>query len=138
MLLNTGQATKGMACRAFLHVENVTVLMIFALSFWSIIDFAAIEALEKSIKKREGVPFLWRLLVTSRILWAFSSIEALVFLHSFSTFFKAIVSLSTSRVENVVFFFFFWVQERAYSMIGSKEATIAGEKAKALESKYFK
>ncbi|GMN41743.1 hypothetical protein TIFTF001_010962 [Ficus carica] len=60
MLLNTGQATK------------------------------AIEALEKSIKKREGVPFLWRLL------------------------------------------------ERAYSMIGSKEATIAGEKAKVLESKYFK
>ncbi|EXB63787.1 hypothetical protein L484_021058 [Morus notabilis] len=49
----------------------------------------AIEALEKSIKKRGGVPFLWRLL------------------------------------------------ERAYNMIGSKEATIVGEKAKELESKYL-
>ncbi|XP_065620073.1 uncharacterized protein LOC112040045 isoform X2 [Quercus suber] len=60
MLLNTGQAVK------------------------------AIEVIEKRIKKREGVPFLWRLL------------------------------------------------ERAYNLAGRKEAAIIGEKARALETSYFK
>ncbi|KAK4598344.1 hypothetical protein RGQ29_015709 [Quercus rubra] len=60
MLLNTGQAVK------------------------------AIEVIEKQIKKREGVPFLWRLL------------------------------------------------ERAYNLAGKKEAAIIGEKARALETAYFK
>ncbi|XP_059655930.1 uncharacterized protein LOC132302938 isoform X1 [Cornus florida] len=60
MLLNTGQAGK------------------------------SIEVLEKQVKKREGVPFLWRLL------------------------------------------------ERGYSMLGKQEAEVAGEKAKALETAYFK
>ncbi|KAF4400640.1 hypothetical protein G4B88_023048 [Cannabis sativa] len=60
MLLNTGQALK------------------------------VIEVLGERIKKREGVPFLWRLL------------------------------------------------ERAYTIVGSKEAPIVGEKAKVLETAYFK
>ncbi|KAM3754391.1 hypothetical protein ACB098_03G161400 [Castanea mollissima] len=60
MLLNTGQAVK------------------------------AIEVIEKRIKKREGVPFLWRLL------------------------------------------------ERAYNLAGRKEAALIGEKARALETAYFK
>lgn len=60
MLLNTGQAVK------------------------------AIEVIEKRIKKREGVPFLWRLL------------------------------------------------ERAYNLAGRKEAATIGEKARALETAYFK
>lgn len=60
MLLNTGQAVK------------------------------AIEVIEKQIKKREGVPFLWRLL------------------------------------------------ERAYNLAGRKEAATIGEKARALETAYFK
>lgn len=60
MLLNTGQAVK------------------------------AIEVIEKRIKKREGVPFLWRLL------------------------------------------------ERGYNLTGRKEAAIVGEKARALETAYFK
>ncbi|XP_075656681.1 uncharacterized protein LOC142626860 [Castanea sativa] len=60
MLLNTGQAVK------------------------------AIEVIEKQIKKREGVPFLWRLL------------------------------------------------ERAYNLAGRKEAALIGEKARALETTYFK
>lgn len=60
MLLNTGQAVK------------------------------AIEVIEKQIKKREGVPFFWRLL------------------------------------------------ERAYNLAGRKEAAIIGEKARALETSYFK
>ncbi|XP_062111736.1 uncharacterized protein LOC133823146 [Humulus lupulus] len=60
MLLNTGQALK------------------------------VIEVLGARIKKRQGVPFLWRLL------------------------------------------------ERAYTIVGSKEATIVGEKAKVLETAYFK
>ncbi|PON67464.1 Tetratricopeptide-like helical domain containing protein [Parasponia andersonii] len=59
MLLNTGQASK------------------------------LIEVLGTKIKKREGVPFLWRLL------------------------------------------------ERAYSIVGSKEAKIVGDRAKVLESAYF-
>ncbi|XP_030961584.1 tetratricopeptide repeat protein 38 [Quercus lobata] len=50
----------------------------------------AIEVIEKQIKKREGVPFLWRLL------------------------------------------------ERAYNLAGKKEAAIIGEKARALETAYFK
>ncbi|KAL5553986.1 hypothetical protein UlMin_041387 [Ulmus minor] len=60
MLLNTGQAIK------------------------------VIEVLKKRLEKRDGVPFLWRLL------------------------------------------------ERAYNMEGMPEAKIAGEKAKVLETKYFK
>uniref|UniRef100_A0A2N9EC77 Tetratricopeptide repeat protein 38 n=1 Tax=Fagus sylvatica TaxID=28930 RepID=A0A2N9EC77_FAGSY len=60
MLLNTGQAAK------------------------------AIEVIEKRIKKREGVPFLWCLL------------------------------------------------ERGYNLTGRKEAAIVGEKARALETTYFK
>ncbi|XP_019076247.1 uncharacterized protein LOC100262208 isoform X2 [Vitis vinifera] len=60
MLLSTGQATK------------------------------AIEVIEKQVKNREGVPFLWRLL------------------------------------------------ERGYSMTGKQEARVAGEKAMALETSYFK
>lgn len=60
MLLNTGQAVK------------------------------AIEVIEKQIKKREGVPFFWRLL------------------------------------------------ERAYNLAGRKEAATIGEKARALETAYFK
>lgn len=60
MLLNTGQAVK------------------------------ALEVIEKQIKKREGVPFFWRLL------------------------------------------------ERAYNLAGRKEAAIIGEKARALETSYFK
>ncbi|KAG6757078.1 hypothetical protein POTOM_037379 [Populus tomentosa] len=59
MLLNTGQAAK------------------------------AIGVMEKQIKKREGTPFMWRLL------------------------------------------------ERGYAMTGSQEATVAGEKAWALEAAYF-
>ncbi|KAE8023353.1 hypothetical protein FH972_009061 [Carpinus fangiana] len=60
MLLNTGQAVK------------------------------AIDIIEKRIRKREGVPFLWRLL------------------------------------------------ERGYNLTGRKEAATAGEKARALETAYFK
>lgn len=59
MLLNTGQAAK------------------------------AIGVMEKQIKKREGTPFMWRLL------------------------------------------------ERGYAMTGSQEATVAGEKARALEAAHF-
>ncbi|KAG6758954.1 hypothetical protein POTOM_035417 [Populus tomentosa] len=59
MLLNTGQAAK------------------------------AIGAMEKQVKKREGTPFMWRLL------------------------------------------------ERGYAMTGSQEATVAGEKARALEAAHF-
>ncbi|KAB5537583.1 hypothetical protein DKX38_015116 [Salix brachista] len=49
----------------------------------------AIRVMEKRIKKREGAPFMWRLL------------------------------------------------ERGYAMTGSEEATVAGEKARALEAAYF-
>ncbi|KAG2707321.1 hypothetical protein I3760_05G143400 [Carya illinoinensis] len=50
----------------------------------------AIDVIEKRIKKREGVPFMWRLL------------------------------------------------ERGYNLTGRKEAALAGEKAQALETAYFK
>lgn len=57
MLLNTGQATKGMN-KTYLPPSKPhcpSLLMYF--------HTVAIEVLEKRIKQREGVPFMWRLLV---------------------------------------------------------------------------
>ena len=60
MLLNNGQAAKGMI-HTILSPSNPTGD--FLLTFASCVWISAIEVLKKRIKSREGIPFLWRLLV---------------------------------------------------------------------------
>jgi len=63
MLLNTGKASKGKISNFFSDVQthessSLTIMMKF---------ITAIEVLEKQIKKRDGVPYLWRLLVRAAL-----------------------------------------------------------------------
>lgn len=56
MLLNSGEAIEGKNLKSLIWCSNLTVIDYVKLN-------TAIEVIEKRIEKREGIPFLWRLLV---------------------------------------------------------------------------
>lgn len=100
-------------------------------ALWSIISdyyqsLAATELIEKQVKKREGSPFLWRLLVCLLLYGPFAVVEFLC--RSVECYYTWI------RCKYLCC----CLQERSYTMTGKQEARIAGEKAMALETSYFK
>lgn len=83
--------------------------------------YAAKEVIRERIKIRDGVPFMWRLLVIYNIHSKLK--QELTLLYIFFAMRK--------RCR-------FWLQEKSYSMEGNAEAeSSAGERAKKLESCYF-
>ena len=88
------------------HESSLTIMMKL---------MTAIEVLEKQIKKRDGVPYLWRLLV--RVDLSLSNQIMVTFMHFYDDF--------------------FFSQERGYKLANKPEEKFANEKATSLESCYF-